>query len=81
MQFDPEIAYVLARAFDRAWSWCYRPGCVTIAAQIARPAFANCLVEMARAGSLAEGALANAGLLDLISLTIELGLNRIERYL
>jgi len=36
---------------------------------------------MARAGSLAEGALANAGLLDLISLTIELGLNRIERYL
>lgn len=71
MQTDPEMVQLLARAFDRAWDRYYRPGRVTIPAPQARPALANHLVEMAKAGTLDEGALASGGLLHLISLTPE----------
>jgi hypothetical protein len=71
MQPDPEMTLLLARAFDRAWDRYYRPGRVTIAPEIARPALAAHLVEMAKAGTVDEGALAAGGLLQLISITPE----------
>jgi hypothetical protein len=69
MPTDPEITQLIARAFDRAWVRYYRPGRVTISADRARSVLAKHLVEMARSGTLDEGALAAAGLLHLISLT------------
>ncbi|MHB8269037.1 hypothetical protein [Bradyrhizobium sp.] len=71
MQPDSEMTLLLARAFDRAWARYYRPGRVTIAPEVARPALASHLVEMAKAGTVDEGALAAAGLLQLISITPE----------
>jgi hypothetical protein len=68
---DPELNLTLARAFDRAWERYYSPGRPTIAAEIARPALAKQLVEMARDGIIEEGPLAAGGLLHLISLTPE----------
>jgi len=69
MESDPEITQLLARAFDRAWDRYYRPGRVTLAPEVARPALATHLVQMARDGTVEEGALAAGGLLHLISLT------------
>jgi hypothetical protein len=69
MDPDPEMTQLLARAFDRAWDRYYRPGRVTIAPEIARPALATHLVAMAKDGTVEEGALAAGGLLHLISLT------------
>jgi hypothetical protein len=69
MESDPEITRLLARAFDRAWDRYYRPGRVTIAPEVARPALAAHLVQMAKDGTVEEGALAAGGLLHLISLT------------
>jgi hypothetical protein len=69
MESDPAITQLLARAFDRAWDRYYRPGRVTIAPEIARPALATHLVQMAKDGTVEEGALAAGGLLHLISLT------------
>ena len=69
MQPDPEMTQLLARAFDRAWNRYYRPGRVTIAPEVARPALATHLVQMAKDGMVEEGALAAGGLLHLISLT------------
>jgi hypothetical protein len=69
MDPDPETIQLLARAFDRAWVRYYRPGRVTITAEEARPALANHLVALAKAGTLDEGALAAAGFSHLISLT------------
>jgi hypothetical protein len=69
MESDPEITQLLARAFDRAWDRYYRPGRVTIAPEVARPALATHLVQMAKDGTVEEGALAAGGLLHLISLT------------
>ena len=60
---------MLARAFDHAWERYYAPGRATIDAEVARPALANHLVEMARDGVTEEGPLATGGLLHLISLT------------
>jgi hypothetical protein len=71
MQPDSEMTLLLARAFDRAWARYYRPGRLTIAPEAARPALATHLVEMAKDGTLDEGALAASGLLHLISLTPE----------
>ena len=69
MQPDPELTRLLARAFDRAWDRYYCPGRATIAPEVARPALAAHLVEMAKDGTADEGALAAGGLLHLISLT------------
>jgi hypothetical protein len=67
--FDAEFTLVLARAFDRAWERYFSSRRVAISEEIARPALATHLVEMARGGILDEGELANGGLLHLISLT------------
>lgn len=74
-QADPldadELKLVLARAFDGAWARYYRPGRVTISADIARPVLANHLVKMARDGVADESKLAAGGVLRLISLAPE----------
>jgi thiamine pyrophosphate-dependent acetolactate synthase large subunit-like protein len=69
---DQELTLLLARAFDRAWARYYRPGRVTIPADVARPELAKYLVQVAGEGTQEEGALAAAGLLHLISLTPDL---------
>ena len=69
---DPDLKLVLARAFDRAWARYYQPGRVTISQDVARPALASYLVQMAKDGVTEEGPLAAAGVLHLISLTDEL---------
>jgi hypothetical protein len=71
MQSDPDIVHLLARAFDRAWTRYYVPGRVTISPLEARPALANHLVELAKAGTLEEDVLAEGGLLYLVSLVSE----------
>lgn len=65
-----ELAVVLARAFDRAWRGYYAP-CWSgaISADIARHSLASYLVGLARNGLKDEDALAEGGLLHLISLT------------
>jgi hypothetical protein len=67
---DPdELKLVLARAFDRAWARYYRPGRVRISPEVARPALANRLVQMAKDGVTDEGRLAAGGVLHLLSIT------------
>jgi hypothetical protein len=66
---DYELKLLLARAFDRAWSRYYRPGRVTIASKVARPALANHLVEMAKDGVTDEDQLVAGGILHLNALT------------
>ena len=67
---DPdELKLVLARAFDRAWARYYRPGQVTMSPDVARPALANHLVQMAKDGVTDEGKLAAGGVLHLFSIT------------
>ena len=69
---DPDLKLVLARAFDLAWARYFLPGRVTISQDVARPALAKYLVQMAKDGVTEEGPLAAAGVLHLISLTDEL---------
>ena len=64
-----ELKLVLARAFDRAWARYYRPGQVRISPDIARPALANHLVQLAKGGLTDEGKLAAGGVLHLFSIT------------
>jgi hypothetical protein len=71
MKSDPDIVHLLARAFDRAWTRYYVPGRATISPQEARPALANHLVELAKAGTVEEDVLAECGLLHLVSLASE----------
>ena len=53
------LALLLARAFDLAWMRYYEPGPMgTISGDIARPALATHLVEMAKSGVREEKALA-----------------------
>ena len=64
------LALLLARAFDLAWMQYYEPGRTgTISEDIARPALATHLVEMAKNGVMDEEALAACGILRLISLS------------
>jgi hypothetical protein len=68
---DEELKLLLARAFDRAWARYYRPGRVTISAEIARPALAKYLVRRAKEGVTEEDRLTGGGLMYLISITPE----------
>jgi hypothetical protein len=70
---DDEVKLLLAQAFDRAWKRYYRPSRVgAISASVARPALAKHLVALAKKeGMVSVGALAEAGLLHLVSLTPE----------
>jgi hypothetical protein len=71
MLSGPEITQLLARAFDQAWARYYRPGRVTMSADMARSALAKHLVEMAKGGILDKGELAAAGLLHLNHLCLK----------
>ena len=71
MQPDSEMTLLLARAFDRAWARYYRPGRVTIAPEVARPALGDAPCRNGKSGTVDEGALAAGGLLHLISMTPE----------
>jgi hypothetical protein len=63
------LTQLLARAFDLAWDRYYAAGQGdTISEEIARPALARILVEMAKSGVTEEEALAACGVLHLISL-------------
>jgi hypothetical protein len=65
-----EFKLLLARAFDRAWKRYYRPSRMgAISEGVARPALAKYLIELAKAGVVSVDALAEGGLLHLISLT------------
>jgi hypothetical protein len=68
-----EFKLYLARAFDRAWKRYYRPSRIgAISASVARPALARHLIALAKEeGLVSVGALAEAGLLHLVSLTPE----------
>ena len=67
---DREFTLLLARAFDLAWQQYYGPEHAgTLAEEIARPALAKCLVEMAQSGVNEEEALAACGVLHLVALT------------
>jgi hypothetical protein len=69
---DDEFRLLLARAFDLAWKRYYRPSRVgAISASVARPALAKHLVALAKEGVVSVGALAEGGLLHLVSLTPE----------
>jgi hypothetical protein len=69
---DDEFKLLLARAFDRAWKRYYRPSRVgAISASVARPALAKHLIALAKEGVVSVGALAEGGLLHLVSLTPE----------
>ena len=67
-----EFKLLLARAFDRAWKRYYRPSRTdAISASVARPALAKHLVALAKEGVVSFDALAQGGLLHLVSLTPE----------
>ena len=66
---EDELKLLLARAFDRAWARYYRPGRDTISPDIARPALATHLVQMAKDGVTDEDELATGGVLHLFSIT------------
>jgi hypothetical protein len=80
---DDELKLVLARAFDRAWKRYYRPSRIgAIADSVARPSLARHLIALAKEGPISFDALAESGLLHLVSLTPEAqhwGHLRIER--
>ena len=63
---------LLARAFDRAWERYYRSSRIgAISASVARPALARHLIALAKEGVVSLDALAEGGLLHLVSLTPE----------
>jgi hypothetical protein len=64
-----ELRLLLARSFDEAWARYYRPGWDTISPDMARPALASHLVQMAKDGVTDEGELAAGGVLHLLSIT------------
>jgi hypothetical protein len=67
-----EFKLLLARAFDRAWKRYYRPSRIgAISASAARPALAKHLIASAKEGVVSIDALAEGGLLHLVSLTPE----------
>ena len=70
---DDELKLLLARAFDLAWKRYYRPSrFVAISENDARPALAKHLIASAKEGVVSLDALAEGGLLHLVSLTPEI---------
>jgi hypothetical protein len=68
---DDELK-LLARAFDWAWNRYYRPSRIgAISESVARPALAKHLIALAKEGVVSVDALAESGLLHLVSLTPE----------
>jgi hypothetical protein len=67
-----DFTLLLARAFDLAWEQYYGPDHMgPLSEEVARPALAKFLVEMAKSGVKEEGALAACGVLHLVGLTME----------
>ena len=67
-----EFKLLLARAFDRAWKRYYRPTRIgAISESVARAALAKHLIALAKEGVVSVDALAESGLLHLVSLTPE----------
>jgi hypothetical protein len=67
-----EFKILLARAFDLAWKRYYRPSRFgAISENDARPALAKHLIALAKEGVVSVEALAEGGLLHLLSLTPE----------
>jgi hypothetical protein len=67
-----EFRLLLARAFDRAWKRYYRSSRIgAISASVARNELAKHLIGLAKEGLVSEDALAEGGLLHLLSLTPE----------
>jgi hypothetical protein len=67
---DDEFKLRLAQAFDWAWKRYYRPSRIgAISASVARPALAKHLIALAKDGVVSFDALAEGGLLHLVSLT------------
>ena len=66
-----EFRLLLARAFDRAWKRYYRPSRIgAISESVARPALAKHLIVIAKKeGVISVDALAERGLIHLVSLT------------
>jgi hypothetical protein len=68
---DRELTLLLARAFDLAWEQYYGPNHDgALPEEIARPALAKFLVDMANSGIRDESALAASGILHLVALTM-----------
>jgi hypothetical protein len=68
---DDELK-LLARAFDRAWKRYYRPSRIgAISASVARPSLAKHLIALGKEGVVSVDALAQGGLLHLVSITPE----------
>jgi hypothetical protein len=68
---DQDLTLLLARAFDLAWEQYYGPNREgPLPEEIARPALAKFLVDMARSGIREERALAASGILHLVALTM-----------
>jgi hypothetical protein len=69
---DDKSKVLLARAFDRAWKSYYRSSRIgAISASVARPALAKHLIALGKEGVVSLDALAEGGLLHLVSLTPE----------
>jgi len=70
---EPIDKLLLARAFDLAWEQFYGSSVnsAPLPEDIARPALAKFLVDMAKSGVREENALAAAGVLHLVALTME----------
>jgi len=67
---DDEFTLLLAQAFDRAWKRYYRPSRIgAISESVGRPALAKCLIALAKEGVVSFDALAEGGLLHLVSIT------------
>ena len=66
----PELEWLLARAFQRAWDGYYRPGRSTVDPEYARAALAKRLVALSREGVRDEDRLAIGGLIHLRLLAI-----------
>jgi hypothetical protein len=67
---DPELKWLLARAFERAWDEYYRPGRPTVDPEYARPALAKRLVALSKEGVRDEERLAVGGLIHLRLLAV-----------
>jgi hypothetical protein len=69
---DQKSTLLLARAFDLAWEQYYGPDHDgPLSEEIARPALAKFLVDIAKSGVKEENALAACGVLHLVALTME----------
>jgi hypothetical protein len=69
---DRDLTLLLARAFDLAWEQYYEAdNDRALPEEVARPALAKFLVDMARNGVKEERALVASGILHLVALTME----------